>query len=102
MTHPTHDGNVAIGNKRNLFRLFRPIIVVLHDHDPIASAEFILTVEHGIADTLVVDVGALVATRHNHRLVNTRTAITGGKTLYELVAGHHLDILKSFDPDLRQ
>ena len=102
MAHTTYDSDVAIGNKRYFLGLFRPVIIILHNHDTIASTEFILAIEHRVADALIIDVRPFVASRHHHRVVNTHPTVTGGQTLDEFVARHHLDIVKAINMYFRR
>ena len=97
-----HDGNIAIGNKRDLFGAFRPKVVVLHDHQLVTTAEFILAVEHLVTDALVVDIRAFVAAGDDDGLVEPHPAVTTGQRLYEFVARYDTDIGKALEADLGQ
>ena len=107
VAHPQHLSPVAIGKKgRNsagtslpalLLLLLRPEVVVLHDHEHIARREFLLTVEHHVPDTIIIYIGALVASGDDHRLVHPHMMITVAKTLHQLCSRHHHDIGKALE-----
>ena len=109
VSHPLHHDPIAVGDKVDASRLLTPDsrlltpeIIVLHDHQEVTTAEFILTVEDGVADALVVDIRPFVATGDDHRLVHTHTTVTGSERFDEFIARNNLDIRETTDTDSRE
>ena len=113
--HALHHAEVAIGQERHrrrrpglavhmLFPVFhiQPEVVVLHNHQPVATTQLLLAVEHLVADALVVDVGTLVRTGDDHRLVEPRAAIAAGQRFYQLAARHVDDVGKALEAYFRK
>ena len=71
-----HHSSVAIGEEGNFLRPLRPEIVILHNHQQVTAAELLVTVEHHIADALVIDVRPFVTTRDDDGLVHPRMVVT--------------------------
>ena len=84
MAHALHHHTVAIGDERQGIILLAdtgilvPEIVVFHNHQQVAAAEFFLTVKNGITDTLVVDVRPFVAARHDNGLIHAHPTVAAG------------------------
>ena len=105
VTHPQHLCPITISKKGRCHTgascltllpfLFRPEVVILYDHEHIARREFLLTIEHHIAYALVIDIGALVTTRDDHRFVKPHMMITITKTLHQFGTRHHHDVCKT-------
>ena len=106
VAHGKHFRHVAVGDKgerqalalgQSGCRLFRPVVIVFHSHDEVAAREFLLAIENLRADTVVVDVGALVGARHDNHLVCTEFIVIAHQRLNQFVAGQkaHLAVRTS-------
>ena len=71
---------------------WHPEVVVLHNHQAVASAQLVLAVEDGVANALVVDVGPLVRAGDDDGLVVAHAAVARCQLLNQLVARHHADV----------
>ena len=103
-THPTNHRAVAISQEGGNCLLFamRPVIVVLHNHQQVARTKLVLTSQHHIANTLVVDVRPFVRAGDDHRLVHACATVARGQLLNQLIAGNHVDIAETLKPHLGQ
>ena len=109
IAHTLHHSDVAVGDKGDgCWRLgvggitFHPVIVVLHNHQLVATTQFVFAIQHRVSDTLIVDVSALVTTGNHHRLVHPHSTIAGGQRFYQLIAWHTHNISKALESDFGQ
>ena len=79
-----------------------PIIIVLHNHQHVATLQFLFPIKHHVADALVKDVGALVATSHHNGIVKSYMMIAVAKSLDEFCTRHLPDIRETGETDFRQ
>ena len=80
---------------------FNPVIIVLHYHQQVTRAEFLVAIEHPIADALVVDVCPFVGTRDDHRFIHPHPRVAAAQFVNEVVARHQSDVLETGKADLR-
>ena len=97
MTHTLNNGTIAIGDEGDILFTFSPVIVILHNHQKIATTEFVFTIEHGIANALIIDIGTLVTSGDDHRFVHAHMAIATRERFDEFVARDNLDIRKALE-----
>ena len=104
MTHTPRNGPVAIGYEGYSLLVFAlyPIVIVLDYHYLVTATQFILAVQHPVADALVVNVCPFVASRHHDGLVQSHLAIARRQLLNQFFARHVPDVWKAVEPHLWQ
>ena len=83
-------GNIAVGNVVRSLQVVP--IVILHHHQTVSAAQFLLPVQHLGADAGIVPNGALVGAAEHRHLIGSVLVIGLGKRLQELSPADTLDI----------
>ena len=98
------DGHVAVGDEgrdADGVKVFfegtgeftlGPVVVVADYHEAVAAAEFVLAVEDGVADAVVVEDGAAVGTADDDGVGLTAAGIAFGNGVYEAGAADTDDV----------
>ena len=87
IAHAQHLHDVAVGDEADGAVLVKPVVVVLHHHQVVAGIHLLLAEEYAGADALVEEVGALVAARNHHHVLQCGVLVLAVQGLLQVETG---------------